>query len=367
MLDRVWDFFVETLVALFLPMVCTSYVFCGSIFLNVSAREATGLEQAGNVLLTPFQYLFAGREAVQRGDGSWEFIQKFDYDSGLFAKSSASIAALPASLVIGGALKALSFLSEGTRKRHASMLAARTSVEIRSNLERYREMGMDLGDWKSAPIGEPEGYQRRPGDESHMSEAKEGLKAAAEALTKADVLWWVDCGTLLGTYRYGGIIPWDYDIDIAILEPDFENARKALNRIDPNKYIVQDWSGRDHPDTYLKIYIKKTGHWIDVYNYSIDERKRELSYIFSLEENLFFFEWWKMGERRFKKPIAFEVLFPLKRAFFDGVEVFIPNESKPFLQRYYGQNLAPVKIYNGETGRFEKDLSHPYWQQAYVH
>ena len=35
--------------------------------------------------------------------------------------------------------------------------------------------------------------------------------------TKADVKWWLTDGTLLGAFRTGEIIPWDYDLDIAIL------------------------------------------------------------------------------------------------------------------------------------------------------
>jgi hypothetical protein len=264
-------------------------------------------------------------------------------------------------------VKGLSFFSEETRKRYASMLANRLSTDVKSNLEKYRQMGMPIEDWRSAPFLMPEGYQRRPGDEKYMKEAKDALREVGRILTEENIPWWVDCGTLLGAYRFGGIIPWDNDIDISVLEPDFENTRRAFNRLDKKKYIVQDWSGRDFPNTYFKIFIKSTGHLIDVDCYSIDGKKKELSCIFSLEKNIFFFEWWKIRERRFKKPISYDTLFPLKRALFDGVEVCVPNQTKPFLQRYYGENLAPAKIYNSKTDRFEKDLSHPYWKEAYVH
>jgi len=86
-----------------------------------------------------------------------------------------------------------------------------------------------------------------------------------------------------------------------------------------------------------------------------------------MENNIFFFEWWKIRERRFKKPVAISHVFPLKKASFDGVEVFVPHDTVSFLQRYYGENLDPAKILNPKTNRFEKDLSHPYWQSAYVH
>ena len=66
-------------------------------------------------------------------------------------------------------------------------------------------------------------------------------------------------------------------------------------------------------------------------------------------------------------PVSYETVFPLKKALFDGLEVFVPANPEKYLQRYYGENLAPAKIYSPVTGRYEKDLTHPYWQKSYVH
>lgn len=367
MWDHLWDFFVDTCIAFFMPMVCSYFAISGDLFLSVSACNATGFEEMGNVLLTPVQYLVAGREAIQREDGSWEFVQKYDYSNVFWAKAVASIVAIPASITLGVAIKGLSYLSSETRTRHASMAAAWRATQVHSNIANYQAMGIQVGDLKKAEFFTSEGYQRRAGDENHLKNEREALREVGKILTEAGIPWWVDCGTLLGAYRYGGVIPWDEDIDMSILLPDFENARRALNKLDPKKYLVQDWSGRDFPKTFFKIYIRETGHCIDIETYKINQKKQEISSIFSMENNVFFFEWWKIRERRFKEPIAFSSVFPLKKGMLDTVEVLLPRDPKPFLQRYYGENLAPAKIYDPHTGRFEKDLNHPYWQRAYVH
>ena len=210
-------------------------------------------------------------------------------------------------------------------------------------------------------------HKRRPGDENHLEEEKEALAEVFRILKKHNIPCWVDCGTCLGAFRYGGIIPWDLDIDVAVLEPDFENVSRALNELDKNRFVVQDWSSSCLPNTYLKIYVKGGSTLIDIYHFAIHPQTRQVQYILSQEHNIFLPQSWRIRERRFTVPIDFDTVFPLKKALFDGVEVYVPNKTAKYLQTFYGENLDPAKVYDESTCRYEKDLSHPYWQRAYVH
>jgi phosphorylcholine metabolism protein LicD len=336
-----------------------------SPFLNVSTRDATGIEWLADQLLSPVHYILAAKEAIQKPDGSLEFGERFCYKDAFWLKTTTSIFALPPSLILGSAVKGLSLFTESGRNHYFAILNELKSDRVESNLAKYKQMGIQLG---TAPeIFLSQGYLRRPGDEKSLFIEKEGLKEITEILNEAKIPWWVDCGTCLGAYRYGGVIPWDEDIDIAILLPDFHNVKRVLNQLPKNRYAIQDWSSRDHPDSFLKIYIKESKTMIDIYSFEIIPETKTLQYILSLETNMFFPEWWKIRERRFKAPVAFDDLFPLKRALFDGVEVFVPNNTQKYLQRCYGENLDPAKIYDPSTNRYEKDLSHPYWQRAYAH
>ncbi len=365
MLERFWDFLVDSMITCFMPLVCSYYAISANIFINVSARDATRLEWLGNTLLSPVQYLLAGKEAIKLPDGSWEFVQRFDYQNGFWYKTASSFFLLPPSLVFGTAVKAFGLLEIGARDRHRAMKASRDSTEVRSNVAKYEIMGIAVST-ASTPLSSL-GIRRRPGDEKALKEEKEALSEIAQILNDAKILWWVDCGTCLGAYRHGGAIPWDSDIDIAVLLPDFGNVMHALNHLDSKKYIIQDWSSREFPNSYIKVFIRKSGTLIDIYHFDIHPEKKEIFYILSLENNMFFPEWWKVRERRFKVPVAFDTVFPLKKAQFDGIEVFVPNDTVKYLQRYYGENLDPVKVYNPISDLYEKDLSHSYWQRAYAH
>lgn len=55
----------------------------------------------------------------------------------------------------------------------------------------------------------------------------EVLREVSHALTSARVPWFAFWGTFLGAVRHGGLIPWDRDADLVVLESDRERALAA--------------------------------------------------------------------------------------------------------------------------------------------
>ena len=58
---------------------------------------------------------------------------------------------------------------------------------------------------------------------------------------KNDIKYTIIGGTLIGAMRNGGFIPWDDDIDIAMLRNEYEKFRNACKKdLDRNRFYFQD-------------------------------------------------------------------------------------------------------------------------------
>lgn len=58
------------------------------------------------------------------------------------------------------------------------------------------------------------------------------LEAVANCLQKQNIRFYLLGGSCIGALRHGGFVPWDDDVDIAIMRCDFAAAEKALSELD---------------------------------------------------------------------------------------------------------------------------------------
>lgn len=66
------------------------------------------------------------------------------------------------------------------------------------------------------------------------------LKDVVKILDKHNLKYYMYAGSLLGTIRHKGFIPWDDDVDIILFREDFDKALEILNNELPEKYnLVQ--------------------------------------------------------------------------------------------------------------------------------
>lgn len=344
-----------------LPVVSSYHSMKENHFLNTRIKEASPLEALGDLFLTPSRFIFAGKDIdnIDSEGHRVEVKQSFQYEGHLLFKTVLAVLAFPVGEVLGGACKGLAYCSPQTRERHRSIQNCLHSPVIRSNGELYKERGIST--FVSEEFVPCQNHQRDANVPAKHKIEIETLKEISQLFEKNGILYWIDCGTCLGAYRYGGFIPWDWDIDISIMKADHENVKRVLQQLDPKEYQIQDWSAYSQPGTFLKLYIKKTKTLIDIYHYDIDAETQTLSYVFTYE-NSPIPQKWKKGERTLTTPLPYSVIFPLKRAHFDGLAVWAPNQIETFLKSKYGENLDPTMLWDEATQTYKKVEGHPYYK-----
>jgi LicD family len=349
------DFVRDTMQPMGIPFLSTYHAIRENIFLNTKATDESPLEAIGNFFLIPSQYLFAGKKITSECKTS----QRFTYGTLWLPKTLASIAALPVSQVLGATFKGLAHLSKDVRHKHRALKTALKSSPLTCHREDYERQGLPPFHTDAfIPCQE----HKRP---SHLTKKQkieiEALKEVIALLEAHNIIYWIDCGTCLGAFRYGGIIPWDWDIDISILLADHDNAKKILSTLDPEKYQIQDWSSYSKPKTFLKLLVKETKNFIDIYHYQINEQDKTVNYLFTYFDSPFPLSW-KIRELKCIKPLNYEAVFPLKRAKFDTLTLWAPGDVVTFLQSKYGDNLEPTMVWDEKSQTYHKVENHPYYK-----
>jgi hypothetical protein len=132
-----WDQLIQGFIYMGMPVVLAYHLTCGNVFLNTAAEDATGFEKAGNIFLTPAQYLLNAKTAhlIPSSQGQYVLEQRFDYHNHLPLKSTFSIISLPFTLPIGCLLKGIGYMTELGKSHHKAIVAAIESTEVHPNIE----------------------------------------------------------------------------------------------------------------------------------------------------------------------------------------------------------------------------------------
>jgi phosphorylcholine metabolism protein LicD len=185
--------------------------------------------------------------------------------------------------------------------------------------------------------------------------AIELLKIVSKVMDKYDIKFYLDFGTLLGAVRDDGLMPWDDDIDISIIdEKDFFKLPKVMAEIKKQYgYSTNTYTFRHSQEVYNaseKMYVKpKRLEFTDVDNYQVGIIKTDKQWIpgignvimdifckYEYEE----YSYCMMFGKEYRIPFS-----PLRKGFkqidFHGVACLIPTAYDEYLTSIFGDWRIP--------------------------
>jgi len=155
------------------------------------------------------------------------------------------------------------------------------------------------------------------------------MKDIDELFEKHNIKYFVSDGTLLGSVRNNGQIPYDDDLDISTLPGEGEKIKSIENELNQLGYILKikypDWYVIENKDLMcLDIFhMRKVGNKFDYANQHARKAWPEF----------FFYE---------------KELYPLNQSYqFGQIKVFGPKNAANYLSRSYGDNWKEYAIFSG--------------------
>ncbi len=207
------------------------------------------------------------------------------------------------------------------------------------------------------------------------------LKVFAKKCEEAGLRYWMDYGTLLGSIRHKGFIPWDDDLDVGMLRDDYDVLLSLADSMFPKE---QGFSISKH--TFLQIGVVGTPLNLDIFPYyrhskqdSPENQAELLSKLQEIRKGVVFTRGLvNVTDEELKSKIKKEVynnqgplpeadnpllflspsadflkdrifryedIFPLRTSEFEGDMYSAPTHSRQYLELLYGDYMTyPPKV-----------------------
>ena len=82
----------------------------------------------------------------------------------------------------------------------------------------------------------------------------EVLEVVDRICKKHNIKYFAEAGTLLGAVRHKGFIPWDDDLDIAMLRDEYERFLSIVEEELPDDYFLLNmYTEKDHVEMFSRV------------------------------------------------------------------------------------------------------------------
>ena len=85
------------------------------------------------------------------------------------------------------------------------------------------------------------------------------LQIFTQICDQLQLKYFLVCGSALGAVKYGGFVPWDDDVDVALFRDDYERFCKEAPALLPKQFFLQNFqSDPAFPAIYSKLRNSET-------------------------------------------------------------------------------------------------------------
>lgn len=183
-------------------------------------------------------------------------------------------------------------------------------------------------------------------------------------LKEAKITYWASWGTLLGAIRHKGLIPWDDDLDIAILEDHVEALNKLSSLLSENDltllkikkegnvdyYKIFPTNGKSYPEGYPWKYP-----FVDIFPMARFEK--DIRYASK-----------RLREDFKDEYFLYEELEELEETKFGPLQIPIPRNARNILKRLYGDDWNEIAYaqYDHKEEKCLEEIKVPLVERAEV-
>lgn len=156
------------------------------------------------------------------------------------------------------------------------------------------------------------------------------------ALRASNVTFWMDGGTLLGSYRHHNLIPWDDDVDLVLRQSHKPQARRAINALAPAYQLFVEMGAAGSCELAWRVFATNASVPVTRKQYrfptlDLHFYAQNASHVWLQPHNL----WWNLVWRR-------STVFPLYLRPFNRYWAPAPCNSSGYLIKEYGPQVTDV-------------------------
>jgi phosphorylcholine metabolism protein LicD len=180
---------------------------------------------------------------------------------------------------------------------------------------------------------------------------------------KHDLFYAMIGGTLIGAIRHRGWIPWDMDVDVAVLHAELPRLKQALIEEIPEDVFYQDAETDPLYPAHAQIFKLRDRH---SNYYEWQAKNPSAKWHAGLQLDLFPYRW-EQGGRHYVGPGALpyfrmEDMFPVTDLEFEGHRFRAPRDALALMTRAYGTlEMPPQALREPHEGKADpfRPCAHP--------